>query len=119
MNAASLYQETTVTTQNRGKLIVLLYDGAIKFLRQTIRDIEAGDYMAKGRNLRKAQDIILELNTVLDMESGGEIAQNLRSLYNFMNRQLTQANVKNDKDMVQDVIRLLETLNQSWRAITS
>jgi flagellar protein FliS len=119
MNATHLYQETTVTTQNRGKLIVLLYDGAIKFLRQAILNLSSDDYPAKARNLRKAQDIILELNTVLDMESGGEVAQNLRSLYNFMNRQLTQANIKNDREMIQDVIRLLETLNQSWRAITS
>ncbi len=119
MNVANLYQQTTVTTQNRGRLIVLLYDGAIKFLRQAVVNLAAKDFQAKGRNLRKAQDIILELNTVLDMENGGEIASNLRSLYNFMNRHLTQANVKCDAEMIQDVIRILETLNQSWKTITA
>jgi flagellar secretion chaperone FliS len=119
MNVANLYQQTTVTTQNRGRLIVLLYDGAIKFLRQAVANIQAGDFLAKGRNIRKAQDIILELNTVLDMDNGGEIANNLRSLYNFMNRHLTQANLKCDPEMIQDVIRILETLSQSWKTITA
>ncbi|NLH15487.1 MAG: flagellar export chaperone FliS [Phycisphaerae bacterium] len=119
MNVANLYQQTAVTTQNRGRLIVLLYDGAIKFLRQAVVNLQANDFQAKGRNIRKAQDIILELNTVLDMENGGEIASNLRSLYNFMNRHLTQATIKNDPDLIQDVIRILETLNQSWKSITA
>jgi flagellar secretion chaperone FliS len=119
MNVANLYQSTAVTTQNRGRLIVLLYEGAIKFLRQAVPNIQAGDYQAKGRNIRKAQDVILELNTVLDMETGGEVASNLRALYNFMNRHLTQANVKCDVDMIQEVIRILETLNQSWKTITA
>ena len=119
MNGVDVYQETAVTTQNRGRLIVMLYDGAIKFLRQAVRDMEGKDYAGKGRNISKAQDIILELNTILDMEAGGEIAQNLRSLYNFMQRHLGQANVKCDPQMVREVISLLEDLNQSWRAITS
>ena len=58
--------------------------------------MEARDYMGKGRNIQKALDIIYELNTVLNMEDGGEIAANLRSLYNFMTRHLTQANIKCD-----------------------
>ncbi len=118
MNGFDVYQRTAVTTQNKGRLIVMLYDGAIKFLRQAIRDLEVNDYEAKGRNISKAQDVIIELNTVLDMDTGGEVAQNLRSLYNFMNRHLSQANVKRDPQMLREVISLLEELNQSWRAIT-
>ena len=119
MNGLDVYKETAVTTQNKGRLIVMLYDGAIKFLRKAIADLENKDYESKGRNIGKAQNIILELNTVLDMESGGEIAQNLRSLYNFMYRHLGQANIKCEPQMVHEVIKLLEDLNQSWRAITS
>ena len=118
MNGLNAYQETAVLTQNKGQIIVMLYDGAVKFLKQAIRDLEAKDYAAKGRNIAKAQNIILELNTVLDMEGGGEIAQNLRSLYNFMNKHLNQANVRSDTRMIREVIDLLEELNQSWRAIT-
>ena len=118
MNGFNAYQETAVLTQNKGRMIVMLYDGAIKFLKQAIRDLEAKDYIAKGRDISKAQNIILELNTVLDMEAGGEIAQNLRSLYNFMNKHLNQANTQSDARMIREVINLLEELNQSWRAIT-
>ena len=118
MNGFDVYKQTAVTTQNKGRLIVMLYDGAEKFLRQAIRDINAKDYEAKGRNIAKAQDIIVELNCVLDLNAGGEIAQNLRGLYNFMNSQLSQANIKCDVQMIQEVIDLLDELNQGWRAIT-
>ena len=119
MNGLEAYKEASITTQNKGRLIVMLYDGAIKFLKQAIRDIEAKDYAAKGRSIQKAQDIILELNTVLDLEVGGEVASNLRSLYNFMSTHLTQANIKCDAQMVREVILILDELNQGWRAITS
>jgi flagellar protein FliS len=119
MNGLGTYQETSIETQSSGRLIVMLYDGAIKFLKQAIADIEVNDFAAKGRNIARAQNIILELNTVLDMEKGGEMAQNLRSLYNFMYRQLTAANVKKDQQIIREIITLLEELNQSWRAITA
>ncbi len=117
MNGIKAYQETSVGTQSKGKLVVLLYEGAIKFLKQAIRDIQRNDFMSKGKNIGKAQDIIMELNVVLDMEKGGELAQNLRSLYNFMNRRLGQANLKKDPDMIREVISILEDLNQGWKAI--
>jgi flagellar secretion chaperone FliS len=119
MNGFHAYQETAITTQNRGRLIVMLYDGAIKFLRQSIADIERNDFAAKGKNIARAQDILYELNTVLDTEKGGQIAQNLRSLYNFMQRHLSEANIRKDPQMIQEVIGMLEELNNSWRAITN
>ncbi len=119
MSGVNAYQETAVLTQNKGRMIVMLYDGAIKFLKQAIRNLESKDYAAKGRDIAKAQDIILELNTVLDMEAGGEVAQNLRSLYNFMTKHLNQANTRSDAQTIREVINLLEELNQSWRAITA
>jgi flagellar protein FliS len=119
MNGFETYQETAVCTQSKGRLIVMLYDGAIRFLKQAVVALEEKDYAAKGVLLTKAMDIIFELNTILDMEQGGEVSQNLRSLYNFMHRHLSEANVKKDPRMIQEVITLLEELNQSWRAITS
>jgi flagellar protein FliS len=118
MNELENYRDAAITTQNKGRLIVILYEGAIKFVNQAIRDIDNKNYEAKGRDIQKAQDIIMELNTVLDMEAGGEIAQNLRSLYNFMSRHLVQANVKSDTQILRDVLSILEELNQGWRAIT-
>ena len=119
MNGIKVYQETAICTQNRGQLVVTLYEGAINFLKQAIADLEQQDYASKGIRIAKATDIILELNTVLDIEKGGQIAQNLRSLYNFMHHHLSEANLKKDATMVQDVINLLEELKQGWQAINS
>ncbi len=118
MKGIGAYQDTAVATQSRGRLIVMLYDGAIKFLKLAIRELQAENYAAKGQYIGRAQDIINELNAVLDMDGGGEIAQNLRKLYVFMGRHLRQANAKRDPQMIQEVIDLLEELNQSWKAIT-
>ena len=119
MKGLETYQETAVTTQSKGKLVVMLYEGAIKFLKLAIKEIEAGNAEEKGKYISKAIDILFELNTVLDMEAGGEIAMNLRKLYLFMGRHLTEANTKQDTQKIEEVIKLLEELNQSWRAITS
>ena len=119
MNGVSSYKVTSVTTQSKGRLIVMLYDGAIKFLKLAIKETEAGNYEAKGRYINKALDIINELNVVLDTDAGGEIAANLRKLYLFMEKHLTQANTKRDPQMIREVISLLEELNQGWKAITS
>jgi len=96
----------------------MLYDGAIKFMRLAIRELEAKDYEAKGRYIDRAQDIINELNAVLDMESGGEIAANLRKLYVFMSKRLSEANVQRDPQMIREIISLMEELNKGWRAIS-
>ena len=118
MKAIAAYQEASVCTQSRGRLIVTLYDGAIRFLRQAVADLEKEDYASKGKNIGKAIDIIYELNTVLDMDQGGQIAQNLRSLYNFMHQHLSEANLKKNTGMIQEVISLLEELKRGWEGIT-
>ena len=117
MNGIAAYQDNAVTTQSKGRLIVMLYDGAIKFLRLAIREIENNNYEAKGRYINKAIDIINELNAVLDMDAGAEIASNLRKLYIFMINRLSQANVQSDPQLIRDVIKLMEELGQSWKAI--
>jgi flagellar secretion chaperone FliS len=119
MNGIGAYQDTAVTTQNRGRLVVLLYEGAIKFLRLAIKEIEAQNWAEKGKYIVRAIDIINELNNELNVEEGGEIAQNLRRLYAFMVRHLGQANIKQDAKMVQEVITILDELNQGWKEITS
>lgn len=118
MKGLETYQEVAITTQSRGRLIVMLYDGAIKFLKLAINELAAGDMNEKGVYINKAIDIINELNTVLDMEAGGEVAVNLRKLYMFMARHLSTANIKKDPEMVNEVVKLLEELNQGWKAIT-
>jgi flagellar protein FliS len=117
MNGLEAYQSTAVLTQSKGRLMVMLYEGAIKFLKLAIKEMEAQNYEAKGRYIAKAQDIIWELNSAMNMEVGGETTKNLRSLYLYMNRQLNQANIKVGPERCQEVISLLETLNSSWKII--
>lgn len=119
MKGVETYHETSITTQSKGRLVVMLYEGAAKFLKQAIREIENQNPEAKGKYISKAIDIIFELNTVLDMESGGEVAMNLRKLYLFMGRHLTEANTNQDIEQIKEVIELLEELNQGWKAIAT
>ncbi|OQA00797.1 MAG: Flagellar protein FliS [Planctomycetes bacterium ADurb.Bin401] len=118
MKGYETYQENSITTQSQGRLVVMLYEGAIKFLKRAVIEIQAQDFEAKSNYLRKSEDIINELNTVLDMEAGGEIATNLRALYMFMIRHIHEANAKNDTQKLEEVIKLLDELNQSWKAIS-
>lgn len=117
MKGVAAYQDAAVTTQSRGRLIVLLYEGAIKFMKLAIKELDADNYEAKGRYINRAQDIINELNAVLDTDAGGEIAANLRKLYLFMNNRLSEASIKHDPQMIREVITLMEELNQGWKAI--
>jgi flagellar protein FliS len=118
MNGVDVYKEHAVATQSKGRLIVMLYDGAIKFMNLAIKELEAGNYAEKGRYIVKAQDIINELNAVLDMDAGGEIAANLRGLYLYMLKRLSEANVQKDPRLIREVITLMEELNQGWKAVT-
>jgi len=118
MNGIETYRETAVTTQNKGRLVVMLYEGAVKFLKMAIKEIETKNPEAKGKYISKTIDILFELNAVLDMEAGGEVAMNLRKLYLFMGQHLTEANTEQDIGKIEEVIKLLEELNESWKAIS-
>jgi flagellar protein FliS len=119
MKGIAAYQDNAITPQGQGRLIVMLYEGAIKFMKLAIREIEAENWEAKGKHIIKAQDILLELNTVLDMDAGGDIAQNLRKLYFYMGRRLTEANIQKDPEIIREVISLAEELNAGWKAIAN
>lgn len=111
------YKETQVKTANQGKLVVMLYQGAIKYLRIAKKHINEDNINEANNALIRAQDIIIELNSTLDEEKGGELAQNLSSLYDYMKRRLIEANIKKDKDLIDEVEELLSGLLESWKKI--
>ena len=119
MDGPTAYKENAILTQSRGRIVVMLYDGAIKFLHQTVTAIENKDCEARAEFLGRAMDIIWELDNCLDVEAGGEIAQNLRSLYGFMRRHLLDAAIKQDPQPIRDVIACLEDLNEGWKAVAT
>jgi flagellar protein FliS len=118
MNSVSLYQETSITTQNKGKLIVLLYDGAINFLNRAIHCIDQEDIEGKNRCIGKARDIIFELNSSLNLCAGGDLAGNLRSLYNFIWIFLGRININNETGDLKKVIQILSDVRHSWQQVT-
>lgn len=111
----SRYQQTDITTSNPMKLVLMLYDGALTFLKKSIEDIEKKDIKNKTIAINKARDIIEELNNSLKTEIGGEFAHHLRRLYFFVNRHLFQANLKNDVQKIREVIQLLTSLREAWQ----
>lgn len=97
-NPYDSYKKTEINTANQGKLIVMLYDGAIKFLNIALENMSIETYDIVNNNIVKAQDIITELLLSLNMKEGGEIAGNLFNLYMYFKKKLLEANVQKDKD---------------------
>jgi flagellar protein FliS len=119
MNPLRSYKETQIKTATPGKLILMMYDGAIKNLNQALQDMddEHRRYDSISNSLIKAQDIIAELMISLDFERGGEIAKNLFGLYVFMNRRLLDGNIKKDKAPLEEVRTLLMELRGAWAEV--
>jgi flagellar protein FliS len=115
--AHSAYQSVQVTTTDRGRLLLMMYEGAIKFLRQAKAGVEEGDIQKFCRFLAKGQAIIAELMNTLDFEKGGQIARDLDRLYDFMLFYLTEANLYRDPKRVAKVIGLIDTIYQAYREI--
>ncbi|MGM0370460.1 MAG: flagellar export chaperone FliS, partial [Bacillota bacterium] len=85
-NPYQKYKKTQVETADQGKLLLMLYDGAIKFSKAARKGMEEEDYEMVNNKLNRVQAIITELQTTLDMEKGKEIAENLDMLYDYMRR---------------------------------
>lgn len=112
------YQQNQIMTASQEKLVLLLYDGAIRFLKQAEEACEAKDWNKCSNNLLRVQEIITELQASLNREDGGELAVNLFLLYDFMLRRLVEANIKKDVLLIAEVRNLLSELRDTWQQIT-
>ena len=120
--AASAYKtlgvETAAMSASPHQLIVLLFDGARSALGRAQWAISQNDSAGKGQTLSKAIDIIeLGLRAALDIERGGEIAERLDSLYDYMTRTLIRANIKSDTALIAHVDTLLDDIGSAWKQI--
>jgi flagellar protein FliS len=113
------YQQANFFTADPLKLVIMCYEGAISSLKLARDSYAAKEYEAKGKALQKALDIIHELNASLDMQKGGEIAANLRSLYHYITQALIEGDLKRDLNIFEKAIRMLEELESAWKAIAS
>lgn len=113
------YTQTQVTTVDKGRLIILLYEGAIKYLRQAKECAGEGNIPGKSSHINRALDIIAELNQSLNMTDGGDISANLRKLYLFWTDHLIQGKIQKDSKNVDDVLRMLSSLLEAWNYVVS
>jgi flagellar protein FliS len=115
-SARLAYTEASVTTASPERLIVMLYDGAIRFLYAAAGAAREGKPGVARERLRRAQAIIDELNWSLDM-SQGEISQSLRGIYSFCSRHLIDSILNASPDGYEQVARLLGSLRESWEQV--
>ena len=113
-NPYQAYQKTQVTTAKPEKILLMLYEGAIKFVKIANVRMRAKDIAGKGTYISKAMAIISELMNTLDHEVGGALAQDLENLYMFMMDKLMEANLHNRPEDLETVEKLLVTLYSAW-----
>ena len=118
-NYQNAYKKASVNTLDQTKLIIMLYDGAIKNASFAVEHMKSGQIEKVHDCLIKTKNIVTELMATLNMDRGGEIANNLQSLYSYMFSQLIEANMNKKTEPVVVVIDLLKELRAAWTQINS
>ncbi|MAF76872.1 MAG: flagellar export chaperone FliS [Halobacteriovoraceae bacterium] len=108
------YKKTSIHTASKEQILLMLYQAAIKNCKKAIEAIEAKQIAKKGEYIGKLQDIVIELNNSLDHEVGGQVAEELSSLYDYLLYSSTQANIKIDKEPLVGCLQVLNTLYEGW-----
>jgi flagellar secretion chaperone FliS len=107
------YRKTEVTTANRETVLLMMYAGAIRFLKSALEAFDRNDIAERNRHTTRVH-IVSELRAVLDFNIGGEIATELDRLYAFVSSRLVTATVQNNRDHLKDALKVLETLHIAW-----
>ena len=118
-NPFQAYQKTQVTTAKPEKILLMLYEGAIKFVKLANVRMRAKDVAGKGTYISKTMAIISELMNTLDHDVGGQLAQDLENLYMFMMDKLIEANLHNRPEDLETVEKLLTTLYAAWEDVVN
>ncbi|HHT46151.1 MAG TPA: flagellar export chaperone FliS [Firmicutes bacterium] len=113
-NPYTQYKKVQVETSDQGELLLMLYDGALRFLGKGMKALDEGDLEGCNANLLRAQDIVFELRASLDY-SAGKVAASLSGLYDYIYRLLIQANIKKDIEPLYQVEKILLELRDAWK----
>jgi flagellar protein FliS len=111
------YKQQSILTATPGQLVVMLYDGCLRFLHQAAYAMREGKVGEAGGRLTRAEAIIDELLATLDMEQGGVVASRLQGIYVFCNKHLTEARLARDPEMIEKVGELLTELRDAWAQV--
>jgi len=115
--AFSEYKKATINTSSPGELVLMLYNGLIKFLRHAKLALHEKKINDAHNYIIRAEDIIEALLSALDYEKGGDIAKNLSMIYDYTYWRLVEANTKKDESIIDEVIEILNPLREAWKEI--
>lgn len=116
-HASQQYQTQQIMTASPAMLVFMLYDKAISCLKEAVRAIEAGEIEARWKANGRAMEIVEHLRATLNMDAGGEIAQNLERIYGTLLVELPKVDLNNDAETARKAAALLEPLRESWRVL--
>ncbi len=114
LDQSAVYKQTSITTSNQTQLVVMLYDGALRFLHQGVEAIGRNDIEGKATACDRALAIVQHLHLSLDMERGEEIASELERLYSFVIAQIVEGSSKLDTEKLEEAIKVLSILRPAW-----
>lgn len=113
-NPYAQYQQAQIDTASPERLLLMLYEGAIRFLNAGKKAILERKFDVAHTNIVKAQDIIVEFMATLNMKDGGEFAKNLFDLYEYLNRRLSDANMSKNAAIIDEVLGFVRDLHEAW-----
>jgi flagellar protein FliS len=116
-NPYAQYRQNSIETASPTRMIVMLYDGAIRFLTQALAAMAAKRYAEQSRLIGKAQSIIAHLHDTLNPDTGRAFAASLLGIYTALLRTLTQANIENQPKPVEDAMTVLRELRETWAEV--
>lgn len=116
---ANEYRKNAVNGASPLQLVIMLYDGALRFMEAGKHAMGQRDLQRQNDNLQRAQRIIMELMACLDMQQGGEIAKNLLAIYTYILNELVNANIKDDPHAIDRSMKIISELRESWVKVDS
>jgi flagellar secretion chaperone FliS len=108
------YQKSAVNGASPVQLVIMLYDGSLRFMEAGKHAVLTGDLDRQNQNLQRAQKIVMELMSCLDMEKGGDIAKNLLALYTYTLNELIEANMHDKVEPIDRAMKVLSDLREGW-----
>ncbi|WP_107942136.1 flagellar export chaperone FliS [Metasolibacillus sp. FSL H7-0170] len=114
-NAFNAYKQNSVTTASPGELTLMLYNGCLKFLNKAKQAIDEKNIEGRNHYIQRSQAIIAELMSTLNMDI--EISKQMLPLYEYMNRRLTEANIKNEQAIIEEVEGLVTEFRDTWKEV--
>jgi flagellar protein FliS len=114
-NPAAAYKQTNINTASPAELTMMLYDGAVKFCNMAIMALDKGDLESCNRNIAKTKKIIVEFRSTLDFRY--EVSEDFDRVYEYIHWVLTQANVKKDRELLEEALKRIREMRDTWREL--